>query len=294
MKTKFLLPLALAAAFLSNARAEVKIPDEYKTGDFFIGAQAYTFNRFSAFEAIEKTAQAGGKVIEFYPGQKLSKDEPTVKWDHNASDEVIAKVQAKLTQHKIKAVNYGVVGIPKDEAQARKIFEFAKKMGIRAVTTESTDAIDTIEKLVKEYDVMVAFHDHPRQPKNANYKVWDPHYILDLVKDRDQRIGACADTGHWQSSGLDAVYCLRVLKGRVISSHMKDKTDFGNRGTDGTSTHDVPFCTGVGRIGMCLDELKKQNFTGNISIEYEHNWDNNLPDVTKCVEFVRDYKPKSN
>ena len=52
--------------------AENKIPEEYKTGGFFVGCQAYTFNRFTVFEAIEKTAEAGGKVIEFYPGQKLS------------------------------------------------------------------------------------------------------------------------------------------------------------------------------------------------------------------------------
>src|SRR5262245_21142446 len=97
----------LAAGVLAQA---APIPDEYKTNGFAIGCQAYTFNRFTVFEAIEKTAEAGGKVIEFYPGQKLSKEEPTVKWDHNASEEVIAKVQAKLAQHKIKAVNYGVVG----------------------------------------------------------------------------------------------------------------------------------------------------------------------------------------
>jgi hypothetical protein len=53
-------------------------------------------------------------------------------------------------------VNYGVVDIPKDEAVARKIFEFAKALGLYAVTTESVDALDTIEKLVKEYDIKVA------------------------------------------------------------------------------------------------------------------------------------------
>ena len=84
-----------------------------------------------------------------------------MKWDHNASEEIIAKVKAKLAEHKIKAVNYGVVGIPKEEEAARKIFEFAKKMGLHAITTESVDAIDTIEKLVKEYDIRVGFHDHP-------------------------------------------------------------------------------------------------------------------------------------
>lgn len=282
MKAKFLL-LLTAVLSLGLARAEVKIPDEYKTGDFFVGCQAYTFNRFSAFEAIEKTAQAGAKVIEFYPGQKLSQAEPNLKLHHDASDEVIAKVQKKLAEHKVKAVNYGVVGIPKDEAQARKVFEFAKKMGIRAITTESADAIDTIEKLVKEYDICVAFHNHPRQPKNPNYKVWDPIYILQLVEKRDQRIGACADTGHWQTSGINPVWAVRTLKGRIISSHLKDKKDFG-------SSHDVPYGTGVGEVGRVLDELKKQGFSGNISIEYEYNWDNNVPEVTKCVDFVRNHK----
>ena len=79
-----------------SLRAENPIPADCKTGGFFIGCQAYTFNRFSVFEAIEKTAEAGGKVIEFYPGQKLSKAEPNVKWDHNASAETIQKVKEKL------------------------------------------------------------------------------------------------------------------------------------------------------------------------------------------------------
>ncbi len=265
-----------------NLLSEVNIPDEYKQGGFAIGCQAYTFNRFSVFEAIEKTAEAGGKVIEFFPGQKLSKEEPNVKWDHSASDETIAKVKAKLAQHKLMAVNYGVVGIPKDEAGARKIFEFAKKMGLRAVTTESTDAIETIEQMVKEYDIMVGFHDHPRQANNPNYRMWDPYYILSVVKDRDKRIGSCADTGHWQTSGLNPVFCLRVLKGHIISSHLKDKTDFG-------PGHDVPYGQGVGDVKRVLDELKKQGFEGNISIEYEYNWDNSVPDVKKCIEFVHDY-----
>src|SRR5882757_4593012 len=166
------LLLAACAAFVTAAAPTqaATIPDEYKTNGWAIGCQAYTFNRFSVFEAIEKTAEAGGKVIEFYPGQKLSKEEPTVKWDHNASDEVFNKVVAKLAEHKLKAVNYGVVGIPKDEEGARKIFAFAKKLGLYGITTESTDAIDTIEKMVKEFDVMVGFHDHPRRPDNPNYR----------------------------------------------------------------------------------------------------------------------------
>jgi len=288
--SKKILPLGFGvlAAWLTATpvQAEVKIPESCKTGDFFIGCQAYTFNRFTVFEAIEKTAQAGGKVIEFYPGQRLSKEEPNVSWDHNASAETIEKVKAKLAAEKITAVNYGVVDVPKDEAQARKVFEFAKKMGLRAVTTESVGSIDTIEKLVKEYDIMVGFHDHPKQANNANYRMWDPNYILSVVKDRDARIGSCADTGHWMRSGLQPVDCLRILKGRIISSHLKDL----NEKTGGA--HDVPYGTGASDVAAILDELHAQGFNGNISIEYEYHWDNSLPEVKQCIDFVRGYKPK--
>ncbi|HEY0550146.1 MAG TPA: TIM barrel protein [Verrucomicrobiae bacterium] len=283
MNAKFFSLVALSAtAFLGSASAE-PIPDQYKQNGFAIGAQAYTFKEYTVFEAIEKTAQAGGKVIEFFPGQKVSKDDGTA-WNHSASDEVIAKVQAKLKEHGIKAVNYGVVG-GKDEAEWRKIFEFGKKLGLYGITTEDILKLDIIEPLVKEFDIRVGIHDHPRQPNKPDYKVWDPHYIVAMTKDRDARIGACADTGHWQTSGLNPVYCLRVLKGRIISSHMKDKLEYG-------PSTDTPYGTGVGEIGRCLDELKKQDFQGNISIEYESKWTANVPDVTKCIDFVKSYKGK--
>jgi sugar phosphate isomerase/epimerase len=283
-KLQLVRPLALATlvlAGLSTLPAE-PIPDAYKQNGFAIGCQAYTFNRFSVFEAIEKTAEAGGKVIEFYPGQKLTKDEPNVRWGHTASEEVIQRVEKKLAEHGIKAVNYGVVG-GKDEAEWRKIFEFARRLKLYGVTTEDALKLDIIEPLVKEFDIRVGIHDHPRRPNDPNYKVWDPHYIVEVTKNRDARIGACADTGHWQTSGLDPLYCIKVLKGRVISSHLKDKTEFGG------GQHDVPYGTGVGRMGLVLAELKKQGFEGNISIEYEYNWDHSVPEVKQCIDFVRNH-----
>ncbi len=276
----------LALALSRNVSAE-SIPDQYKQNGFAIGCQAYTFNHYSVFEAIEKTAEAGGKVIEFFPGQKVSPEDPKTIWNHYASEELIAKVEAKLKQHGIKAVNYGVVGpgskTESPEAEWRRIFQFAKRLGLYGVTTEDVGRLDLIEPLVKEFDIRVGIHDHPRQPNNPNYRVWDPYYILEVTKNRDARIGACADTGHWQTSGLDPLYCLRVLKGRVMSSHLKDKTDFG-------PGHDVPYGMGVGRIGKVLDELKKQGFAGNISIEYEYHWESSVPEVKECIDFVRNHR----
>jgi sugar phosphate isomerase/epimerase len=277
------LSLALSLLGTRSARAEIPIPEEYKASGFFVGCQAYTWNHFTVYEAIEKTAAVGGKVIEFYPGQRLSQEEPNIQWDHNASAETIAKVKEQLAKYHIQAVNYGVVGIPRDEAGARKVFDFAKALGLRAITTESTDAIATIEKLVKEYDIMVGFHDHPKQPNNPGYRMWDPQYILSVVKDRDRRIGSCADVGHWVRSGIKPVDALRVLQGRIISSHLKDLNEFSPRG------HDVPAGTGVSDIPGILEELRRQGFTGNISIEYEYHMENSMPEVAQSIGFVRGY-----
>lgn len=276
--------LSLTAAI--TAPAQPRIPDEFKTSGFAIGCQAYTFNRFTAFEAIEKTAQAGGKVIEFFPGQKLSKEDGELKVDHASPqvDAVIGKLKAKLAQHGLRAVNYGVVGVPKDEAGARKVFDFAKKLGLIGITTESADAIGLLEKLAIEYDLCVGFHNHPGNMANPGYKVWSPHYIAGLVEGRDRRLGACADTGHWTRSGIQPVEALRILKGRIISSHLKDLSEFGKR-----DAHDVPYGKGASSVKEVLDELKAQGFQGNISIEYEHNWDNSVPEVTACIDFVRNY-----
>ncbi|MSU33637.1 MAG: sugar phosphate isomerase/epimerase [Pedosphaera sp.] len=272
--------LLLTAVFGIGASA-APIPADARVGGFAIGCQAYSFNRFSVFEAIEKTELTGSKVIEFYPGQKLSREEPGVKWDHNASDEVIARVKEKLAKHGVRAVNYGVVEIPADETKARVIFDFARKMGFYAVTTESTGSLDTIEKMVREFDIRCGFHEHARQPNNPSYRVWDPNYVRDLVKDRDARIGACADIGHWQTSGIKAIDGLRILSGRLISLHVKDRLAIG------PGQHDCIFGTGISDIGGVLSELKRQRFEGNLSIEYEFNWDNSVADIAQCVGFVR-------
>jgi len=111
--------------------------------------------------------------------------------------------------------------------------------------------------------------------------MWDPNYILSLVKDRDPRIGSCADTGHWVRSGLKPVDCLRILKGRIMSSHLKDLHEFSPKG------HDVPYGQGKSDVPGILAEFKAQNFDGPISVEYEFNWESSVPEIKQCIDFVR-------
>ncbi|MDF1790248.1 MAG: hypothetical protein P1U82_30600, partial [Verrucomicrobiales bacterium] len=66
--------LSLTCAAVLNADP---IPDSYRQNGWFVGTQAYTFKEFTAFEAIAKTKEAGGNMIEFYPGQKMKPDSDT-------------------------------------------------------------------------------------------------------------------------------------------------------------------------------------------------------------------------
>ncbi|HEY1083943.1 MAG TPA: sugar phosphate isomerase/epimerase family protein [Prosthecobacter sp.] len=280
---KFLLPLLLVAA----ASIAATIPETAKVGQFYAGCQAYSFRLFTVMDAIEKTAAAGGKTIEFYPGQKFSPEKPDVKWDQNATPEMIAAVKAKLAEKDITPVAFGVVRLGKDDAANRKVFEFCKTMNIGVVVSEpDVAALDQIEALVKEFDIKMAIHNHPKRPLDRAYLFWDPNYVLGLVKDRDPRMGACADVGHWVRSGLNPVDCIRILKGRIFDSHLKDLTAFGD-----PKAHDLPFGTGKSDIPAILAEYHAQGYPGPLHAEYEHNWENSLPEIKQSLEFIKNWKP---
>jgi len=241
-----------------------------------LGMQVYTFNRFTFFEAVDKCKQLGIKYIEAYPGQALSPEHKDIKVVHTMSAEQREMVKKKLAENGQKLVCYGVVHLGKNEAENRKVFDFAKDMGIETIVSEpAAGSFDLLDKLTEEYGINVAIHNHP---KPSPY--WNPEAVLKAVEGHSKRIGACADTGHWMRSDIDPLEALKKLEGRIISSHFKDLNKMGRPGE-----HDVPWGTGKGNARALLEEFKRQGFTGVFSIEYEHNWENSMPDIAKCVEW---------
>ena len=231
-------------------------------------------------EAVAKTKEAGGNIIEIFPGQTV-KPGSKEKTHHSMSDATMAEIKAELDRQGVRAVNYGVVGA-KNKEEVYAIMSFAKKMGLYAVCTESTEQVAHWESAAKEFDIKVAFHEHGGSMSRPDYKVWHPLYIRGVVESRDSRVGACADLGHWCTSELKPVECLRILKGRVVSVHLKDKSDFGHKATV------VVAGKGVVDVDGCLAELKRQKFDGHISVEHEADWDNSVPQVKHNIDFVKE------
>ena len=256
-------------------------PSSDRIGGLKLGCQAWSFNNKTALEAIELTAKSGGKWIELFPGQKLAADS-TESVGPGLSTSGIRRLLAECDKLGVKPVAFGVTGFGANATENRKTFEFAKALGLYAISTEpAPEAMDSLEALVKEFDIRIAIHNHPRQAGNPNYRFWDPAYILALCGKRDIRLGSCADVGHWVRSGIDPVKALRQLKGRVHGCHFKELNKLGPDGGD------VPSGTGNGFALGVLEELHRQKHQGAVSLEYETDYGNNTAAIGQCIGFVR-------
>jgi len=269
---------AVPALFSLRAEGKPIAPSAVNAASFAISVQCWTFNKFTVWEAIEKSAEAGAGAVELYPGQKLGGPHGEARMGPDLGADVYKTLLEHCAKHDIVPVNYGVCEISKDEAKARATFEMAKTLGLYGLTTESTEAMDTLEKLAKEYDVKICFHNHPK-----GTKLGDPLKTWELVKDRDAHIGFCCDVGHLATSGWDPLEIVKKIAPRIRSFHFKDREKLG------LMVHDCPIGRGVIDFPAILDEARKNGFAGNASIEYEYNWDKSVPDVAQCVGFLRAY-----
>ncbi len=247
-----------------------------KKQDWKLGVQAYTFHKFSLQESIDKAQQLDLKFIEVYYGQPLGTDiegSMDFKMDKATQKKVLAYAKSK----DVKIIASGVV-ICQNQAEWKQLFEFASAMGIQTITCEPEYAdLKYIDQLANQFKIDVAIHNHP---KPSNY--WEPWLFLNAVKGLSNRIGACADVGHWTRMGINPIEALKKYNGRLKMLHFKDVKE---KVEGETEQHDVIWGTGVCKVDEILKELKRQNFKGLFSIEYEYNWENSVPDIKQCINY---------
>lgn len=279
MKALPLIPclacLALLASFAAARAADAPPPTDAEKLGWTLAVHSYSFRVFTIFDAIDKTAALGVKHMSISGNVILSGTNtvPTL----SLADKDMEAIKAKMIAAGISwpFVNIGVVQLPPNEAESRKVFEFARKWQIPILVAEPVPAaLDVVEKLCKEYNIKVAIHEHQKPNQ-----YWDPAIVLAAVKDRGPLMGACADVGHWVRSGLDPVECLKKLDGHILAVHFKDLAE------KKSDTHDVPWGTGVCNCKGLLEELKRQQFHGAICVEYEYHWETSSPEIAESVKF---------
>lgn len=242
-----------------------------------LGMQSYSFHKFSLVEALDKTKELGIKNIEIYPGHKLGGKWGDKVFDFNLDAATQREIKELAASKGIKIVGCGVFTTD-NSSDWEKMFEFGKAMGLEFISCEpALKDWDLVERLAKQYNIKVSVHNHP-QPS----EYWTPDNLLKAIGNRSKLIGSSADVGHWRREGLDQIECLKKLDGRIISLHFKD---IAEKKAGEKEQHDVIWGTGILDVKGMLKELKRQNFKGVFSIEYEYNWDNSVPDIKKCIDY---------
>lgn len=262
---------ALASSFYSRRTA---IAEAAKT-KLRLGIQLYSLRSYSIDKALQHAKDLGFEQVEFY-----SKMLPT-----DSSKSVIDETVAKVKSLGLSISAHGVNKFTKDDTANRKLFEFAKAVGIRTITADpDPDSFDSMNGLVKEYDIRIAIHNHG--PKHRYNKAID---VLKAIEGRDERIGACADLGHFIRSGERPVDVIRLLKGRLYGVHLKDFAEMQDK------SEGVVLGKGHLDCAEVFNALVQVGFPsdGALSLEYEENPNDPIEDIRQCVAVAKAAMPSS-
>jgi L-ribulose-5-phosphate 3-epimerase len=283
MKKLGILSFCAAMALLFLAGCAKNQDTVAEQNGWKVGAQTYTFNHFTLVQTLDKLQTLHLKYAEIYFGQQLGEGFGNDVMDYHLDADTRSRILELAKSKGIKILACGVAACG-TEKEWEDLFVFAKDMGIEVITSEPTiPQLDFVEKLTEKYKISIAIHNHP---KPSTY--WNPDTLMAVLKGRSLRMGSCADVGHWTRMGINPVQALKTCEGRIISLHFKDvaamdTTDEAAREFSGQ--HDVIWGTGVCQADSMLRELKRQQFRGLFSIEYEYNWDNSVPDLAECIAY---------
>lgn len=281
------------AAIGTGALARFAVADETDPyGGFKVGLQSYTLRAFDVNKALATTKALGVKYWESFPGHIPLSTLPAQ----------IAESQKLLDGDGISMIAYGVVHFSKDETEARRFFDFAHAMKIASLSADpdpSPETFDLLDKLVAEYDIAIAIHNHG--PGHRYDKVND---VLKVVKDRHPKVGACVDTGHYLRSDENPVEVIQKLGKRVFGVHLKDVRSIRKPEEMEALAKELPkhrvdmlnkekkifTILGEGELDTVgvLKELKKLDYQNCVSLEYEESEQNPVSDVELCLAAVRE------
>lgn len=238
-------------------------------GGFNIGLQSYSLRGFPVDEALMICHDLGVNAVEFYGGM----------FNPASTPEQIAEMKEKMEGLGLMISAHGVNRFTKDHEKNKALFQFAKAAGFKNLTADpDPDSFESLDSLCKEYDVRIAIHNHG--PKHRYNKVVD---VLRAIEKHDERIGACADLGHYIRSGEKPEDVIRALKGRLYGIHLKDFAEMQDK------THGVILGKGHMNADLVFAALVDVKFPedGALSLEYEENPKDPVSEIKECLEVAR-------
>ena len=268
---KTLFAIALAA----TACAVAEVP-------FNLGVAGYTFHKRTLDDALDIMQKADVHYL-------------CVKNFHlpfSATDEDIAAFREKCASYGVTPYAIGPIYDSRIE-DVRSRFEFAKRLGVKTVVGVPFEQIPGtdgkkrrgsrslllgIDKLVKEFDIKYAIHNHGPQ---IGELFPDVEYGWNLIKDLDRRIGFCIDVGWEYGCGKDPAETIRKYGDRIYDAHIK------NFKKDAPNGKSVPLPRGKIDLAKVFKAFADVGYDGVCSLEYETDFKNNLEAILECIGYEK-------
>ena len=273
-RRRFLRACALGSAALATvdlssqsfAEQTEQAADPYR--GLKMGVASYSLRKFTLDQALAMTRELGLKYI-------------CLKDVHLPLKSTQAERQAardKVAAAGIVLLGGGVITIGKRD-DVRSIFQYAKDAGMPTiVSSPDPEQLDSVEKMVQEFDIRLAIHNHG--PTDKWYP--SPSDALRAVENRDKRMGLCIDVGHTVRIGEEPVAAIQRCAERLYDFHIKDVSEATAKGTP------VVLGTGIIDIPAVLKALLNVGFSGHLGLEYERDADDPMPGMQKSLAYIRD------
>jgi len=233
-----------------------------------MGVASYSLRKFSLDAAIAMTQKLGVKYI-------------TLKDSHlplKSSKAERQEARRKLDAAGLVLMGGGVIYMKNNESEIRNAFEYAKDAGMPTiVASPEPQALDTLDRMVNEYQIRVAIHNHG--PGDEKYPA--PQDVFNQVQNHDPRIGLCIDIGHTVRIGADPVAAIRKYASRLYDLHFKDVT------AAAASGECIELGRGIINVVAVLKALLDIGYSHHVALEYEINENDPLPGMAECFAYAR-------
>jgi len=258
----------VSAALLRPSFATAVISQRAATkADLKLGIAGYSFIKLSVEDAITITRKTGITEI-------------SIKDKHIPLSTTKEEALAIIEKFKKNGINIYAAGMitMKTEQDIDRAFDYAKNIGVgMIIASPDISLLKYLEQKVVESNIKIAIHNGG--PEDKWYPT--PKAVFDSIKNYDNRIGLCFDTGHAQRAGINPIEAYNQYAKKVLDIHIKDveaaKAD----------AQEVELGRGIIDIPALVSSLYKQRYTGRCSIEYQKNLDEPLEGIAESVGYFK-------
>ncbi|MEY3177788.1 MAG: hypothetical protein RJB42_29 [Bacteroidota bacterium] len=234
---------------------------------FPIGFAGYSFVKFNLDQSLDMMKRLQVKYL-------------SVKDFHlplNSSPAQMDVIKKKFADHGITPYTVGVIYM-KSKQEVDHAFAYAQAFGVSMIVgVPDENLLPYVEEKVKLTNIKMAIHNHG--PEDKLYPT--PKSIYDRIKKMDSRMGLCIDIGHTFRAGVLPEEAIKLYADRLFDLHIKDEAAMK------PDAKTIEIGRGAINFSALIDVLRKINYKGICSVEYEKDMDAPLVGMTESVGYFK-------